>query len=69
MGVVGVVIVNSFLEQVAQTALAEPVEVARRQITPELINCDLENKPGLLKRGGRCDRGRILRMSRRECKD
>ena len=50
MGMVGVVVVDTLLEQVAQPAFAEPVEVARRQVAPELVHGDLENESGLLER-------------------
>jgi hypothetical protein len=46
MGMVGVVVVDTLLEQVAQPAVAEPVDVARRQVAPELVHGDLQNEPG-----------------------
>ena len=50
MAMVGVVVMDALLEQVAQPAFAEPVGVARRQVAPELINSDLEDEPGFLQR-------------------
>ena len=49
MGMVGIVIVDPLIEQVAQPAFPEPLEVARRQVTPELVDGDLENEPGFLR--------------------
>ncbi len=50
MSMVGVVVVDTLLEQVAQPAFPDPVEVARWQVAPKLVYGDLENKPGLLER-------------------
>jgi hypothetical protein len=50
---VGVVVVDTPLEQIAQAAFAEPVEATRRQVASELVDGDLENEPGFL----RCNRG------------
>ena len=49
MAMMRVVVVNALLEQVAQTALAEPVGVARRQVAPELVDGDLEDEFGLVR--------------------
>ena len=51
MGMVRVVVVNPLFQEVAQPALAEPVDVAGRQVAPELVDGDLDYEPGLLVRG------------------
>ena len=51
MAVMRVVVVNALLEQVAQTALAEPVGIARRQVAAELVDSDLENELRLVELG------------------
>ena len=67
MGMVGVVVVDTLLEQVAQPAFAEPVEVARRQVAPELVDGDLQNEPGFLRCIGG-DLNGIRSESRRKAK-
>ena len=68
MAMVGIVVVDTLLEQVAQPAFTEPVEVARRQVTPELVDGDLENEPGFLRCMG-FDPNGILGVGRRQGKE
>ncbi len=48
MGVMRIVIVNAFFQQISKATFAKAVKIARRQIASQLVDSDLQNKPGFL---------------------
>ena len=45
MRMMGVSIEDSVLQKVTKTTLAQPIVIACRQVTAQLINRDLQNEP------------------------